>query len=301
MTVNADDCAPTANPALAQPVDDPSPVDGTKYPDPVLPPSEPASNVSEPVEEGSVKTRGAELIAEHTPAIIPSPTVDVSDSVTDPDPIETTALDGHEPAPNGVSEDERRADSGESDWDGSEELDVMDPSDGLSQSIEIDGVESTRISRLDDIEHPDGKLHHSIDEEFEVVESLDLSLSRPTGNAAGASFFGNDATGGAAPHVFVRSAAVQTDDSAFQNREDDNHDTIADRRSVGLDEAQRMRGEPMSSSRSEESVVDSKVEEADLLVTSRGFFARLWGTVNGLLGTGSRTSGTDDQERTRRK
>ena len=89
--------------AAAQPVDDPSPVDGTKYPDPVLPPSEPASNVSKPVEEGSVKTRGAELIAEHTPAIIPSPTVDVSDSVTDPDPIETTALDGHEPAPNGVS------------------------------------------------------------------------------------------------------------------------------------------------------------------------------------------------------
>lgn len=51
-----------------------------------------------------------------------------------------------------------------------------------------------------------------------------------------------------------------------------------------------MRDEPMSFSRFEESAVDSKVEEADLLVTSRGFFASLWGTVNGLLGTGGRTS-----------
>ncbi len=48
-----------------------------------------------------------------------------------------------------------------------------------------------------------------------------------------------------------------------------------------------MRDEPMSSSRSEESAVDSKVEDADPLVTGRGFFASLWGTVNGLLGTGS--------------
>ena len=62
-----------------------------------------------------------------------------------------------------------------------------------------------------------------------------------------------------------------------------------------------MREEPMSSSRSEESAVDSKAEEAGLLVTSRGFFAGLWVTVNGLLGTGSRTSGTDSQERTRRR
>ncbi|MCH8241095.1 MAG: hypothetical protein IH897_00635 [Planctomycetes bacterium] len=57
----------------------------------------------------------------------------------------------------------------------------------------------------------------------------------------------------------------------------------------------------MSSSRSEESAGDSKVEDADPLVTSRGFFAGLWVTVNGLLGTGSRTSGTDGQERTRRR
>lgn len=62
-----------------------------------------------------------------------------------------------------------------------------------------------------------------------------------------------------------------------------------------------MRDEPMSSSRSEESAVDSKVEDADPLVTGRGFFASLWGTVNGLLGTGSGASGTDGQEGTRRR
>lgn len=57
----------------------------------------------------------------------------------------------------------------------------------------------------------------------------------------------------------------------------------------------------MSSYRSEELAVKSKVEEVDPLVTSRGFFARLWGTVNGLLGTGSGALGTDGQERTRRR
>ena len=276
VTVNAADDAPPSDPVPAPFVDDPSPVDGKKSPDPALPPSEPASEVSEPM-------------------------IDVSDLVTDSGAVEATELEGRDPVPSGASEDERRADSGASDWDGSEELDVMDPSEGLSQRIEIDGVESTRISQLLDIEHPDAIPHGGIDEEFEVVESLDLPLSQPTGNAVGPSFFGNDATGGAAPQVLVRPADGRADDPAFQNREDDNHDTIADRRSVGSDEAQRMREEPMSSSRSEESAVDSKAEEAGPLVTSRGFFAGLWVTVNGLLGTGSRTSGTDSQERTRRR
>lgn len=57
----------------------------------------------------------------------------------------------------------------------------------------------------------------------------------------------------------------------------------------------------MSSSRSDESAVDSKVEEADPLVVSRGFFAGPWGTVNGLWLTDSRTSITDCQERIRRR
>ena len=58
---------------------------------------------------------------------------------------------------------------------------------------------------------------------------------------------------------------------------------------------------PLSSSRSEESAVDSRVEDADPLVTSRGFFASLWGTVSGQLGTGSGAYSTDGEERTRRR
>ncbi|MCH7994235.1 MAG: tandem-95 repeat protein [Planctomycetes bacterium] len=301
VTVNAAGASPPANPVPAPPVNDPSPVIGTSSSDPEPLPPEPTGDVSDSVEEGFVKSRGDDSTAVHSPAIIPPPTVDVVDPVTDSGAVETTAIEGREPTPSGASEDERHDDSGATDWDGSEELNVMDPSEGLSQSIEIDGVESTRISQLGDIEHPDGIPHNRIDEEFEVVESLDLPSSHPTGNAAGQPFFGNDTTGGAAPQVVVRLAEGQADDPAFENQEDDNHDPIADRRSVGLDEALRVREEPMSSSPFAESAVDSKEEEASPLETNRGFFASLWGAVNGLLGTGSRTSGTDSQGRTRRR
>lgn len=301
VTVDAAGTAPLADPVPVPLVDDPSPVIDTNFPDPDPLPPESASDVSDPVDEGSVKSRGADPTAAHSPAIIPPPMVDEADPVTDSGVVETTELERREPAPGGASTDERGADSGETVWDGSEELDVMDPSEGLSQRIEMGGVESSRMSPSGDIEHPDGILHNGIDEEFEVVESLDLSSSQLTENATVPSFFGNDATGGAAPQVLVRVAEGQAEDPTLQDREDDNRDPIAARRSAGLDEAQRIREEPMSSSQFEESAVDSKVEEAGPLVTSRGFFAGLWGTVNGLLGTGSRTSGTESQERTRRR
>ncbi|MFN0137778.1 MAG: PKD domain-containing protein, partial [Phycisphaerae bacterium] len=255
--------------------------------EPIAPPVDAPVSPSEPAEQ---------LVAAAPIVEPPMPSVEPTVAVTNPPAEQADAVPSNAPAvvETVASSPAQQPSNAASDWDGSEDLQVLDANDGYEADLDGDVVVAA-----EHIEAVEPALV-SMDELFAPTSEIQLTIERaPAGeielNPNGARFdqvfrHTDGATGNAneSQSNFVATRALNDADGAAQPRP---------RWAEQSPQSFEASGAGVDTGLDEEYVAVGAEEAAPAAERSAGMFAQLWGLVRGLAGT----RGDDADSRNRRR